>query len=70
MTTKDMHLSTELRRLRDEKGLSQHGLAAKSGIHRVTIADIERRDHTNPTLATVCKLASALDVSPAALLSR
>lgn len=69
MNTKDtMHLSTELRRLRDERGMSQDALAEKSGIHRVTIADIERRDRMNPTLATVCKLATALDVSPAALL--
>ena len=54
-------LGKNLRRLRDEKGLSQEAFAHEAGIHRTYISDIERGAR-NPTITVVEKIAVALGV--------
>lgn len=49
-----------LRRLRDDRGLTQEQLAAKSGVSRVTIARIESGLVPSPGLDVMTSLASAL----------
>ncbi|MSQ23914.1 MAG: XRE family transcriptional regulator [Chloroflexi bacterium] len=54
---------TQLRRLRLQRALTQQDLAQRSGVHRVTIAQLELgRDGVLPT--TLRKLAEALAVEP------
>ena len=52
---------TQIKTLRERRTLSQEALATKAGIHRVTLADIERGAH-QPTLDTLERLAKALKV--------
>ena len=47
--------------------MSQEQLAHKAGLHRSYISDIERGAR-NPSLSTVSRLATALDLSPSRLL--
>ena len=58
----------ELRKQRIEAGLTQEQLAKKSGVSRVTIANIERGSQTFIKSSTIIKLADALKVSPQVLL--
>lgn len=60
-------LGTNLRRLREAKGLSQEGFAFEAGIHRTYVSDIERGAR-NPTITVVEKLALALGVTASDLL--
>ena len=60
-------LSTNLRRLRLDKGWSQEAFAHEADLHRTYISDLERGAR-NPTIEVVDKLAVALDVSVGALL--
>lgn len=50
-----------LKKLRQEQGLSVPKLAALSGTHRRTIEDIEKRGDC--MLSTAVKLAAALNIS-------
>ena len=50
-----------LRALRSERGESQHGLARRAGVNRVSIARIEA-GHQLPRYSTLVALAKALDV--------
>ena len=52
----------KIKRLREEKGLTQDQLAKKAGLHRVTVAQIEADMRKNPDLSTRKKLAKALGV--------
>jgi transcriptional regulator with XRE-family HTH domain len=56
----------ELRRIREERGMSQGDLAAASGVDRVTINQVER-GRRKPSLGTLEKLATALGVELADL---
>jgi len=56
------HLAANLRRLRDERGLSQQQMARLAGVPRPTWASLESGS-ANPTLAVLSKVASALQVS-------
>lgn len=60
-------LATNLRRLRQEKGLSQEGFAHEAGLHRTYVSDIERGAR-NPTITVIDKLAAALGISVGKLL--
>lgn len=55
-----------LAQARRAKGLTQAELAAKSGVHRVTIARLER-GKGSPNAKTLKRLAAALGVSLDAL---
>lgn len=52
-----------LRRLRNEKGLTQEALEFDSGLSKNVVGNIERGE-ANPTLTTIKALAKALGVSP------
>lgn len=64
MTSK---LSTRLLLLRRDLHLNQEDLAAKSGISRPYISDLERGRITNAGVEVVEALASALQIEPAYL---
>jgi transcriptional regulator with XRE-family HTH domain len=63
MSKQDYPLSKNLRKLRDQKGLSQDRLAKLADIANNTIIKIEQGENKNPTLDTLKKLAEALGVS-------
>lgn len=56
------HLARNLRRLREERGLSQQQIAGLAGLPRPTWASLETGS-ANPTLAVLSKAAAALQVS-------
>jgi len=56
-------LPTIIRKLREEKGLSQEKLARLSDVSNNTIVNIEAGKQKNPTIDTIRKIAKALDVS-------
>ncbi len=60
-------LGTNLRRLREAKGLGQEAFAFEAGIHRTYVSDIERGAR-NPTITVVENLAVALGVTASELL--
>lgn len=62
-------LATNLRRLRESKGMSQEQLASRAGLHRTYVGAIERAER-NITLATLQRIANALAVDPVSLLLR
>ncbi len=63
------NFGARLKFLRTDRELSAEQLAEKSGIHAATIQRIERRG-IRPQLATVLKLADALNVKPGLLLGK
>ncbi len=52
-------LGLELRRMREEQGLTVEGLAEKSGVSATTVRDVERGAR-EARMDTVAKLAKAL----------
>lgn len=60
-------LSVRLKRLREERGLTQEKLAKRSGVSHGYLARLEIGMH-DPSLSTLAKLAKALKVSVAELL--
>jgi transcriptional regulator with XRE-family HTH domain len=58
--------ATDLRRLREKRGLSQERLGEEANIHMTHVSKIER-SQCEPGVRTVYKLAGALQVSVAAL---
>ena len=59
-------LARNLRRLRGERGLTLEELARRAGISRSMLIQVEQK-RVNPTLATLVRLAQALDVGLAEL---
>lgn len=55
-------MKNRIRLLRQEKGLSQEGLAARCGVSRQTINAIENNKY-DPTLALAFRLAGELDTT-------
>ena len=58
----------ELKKYRIKADLTQEQLAEKSGISRVTIANIERGSQSFLKSSTIIKLADALKIDPQVLL--
>lgn len=58
-----------LRKLREERGLSQEAAALACGIDRAYFGQLERAVKT-PTLKTVWRIADGLDTTPSKLLRR
>lgn len=63
MSKQDYPLSKNLKKLREQKGLSQDRLAKLADIANNTIIKIEQGENINPTLETLKKVAKALEVS-------
>lgn len=62
MATEAQKLGRNLKRIRKEKGISQGDIVRSLGMDRAFISNIEN-GKTNPTLATIAKLAKAVGVS-------
>jgi transcriptional regulator with XRE-family HTH domain len=60
---KNSHLSSRVKELRNQKGLSQETLAEESGLSLRTIQRIENGE-SNPTGDTLKRLSRALNVNP------
>lgn len=58
--------AANLRRIREERGLSQERLALAAGLNMTHVAKIERSER-QPGVRTVSKLSIALEVSAAEL---
>jgi transcriptional regulator with XRE-family HTH domain len=58
----DTTLRQELRRLREERGLSQAALAQRAGVDTSYISRLERGAHTTPRASTLIRIANALDL--------
>ncbi|MCL4833001.1 MAG: helix-turn-helix domain-containing protein [Caldilineaceae bacterium] len=62
-----MKLGTNIRTLREEKGLSQEQLALASGLDRTYLGGVERGERNIATI-NLCKIAFSLGVSPSIFL--
>jgi transcriptional regulator with XRE-family HTH domain len=62
MTVESKKLGNNLKRIRTEKGISQGDIARELDVSRGFISNIEN-GKTNPTLATIAKLAKVVGVS-------
>lgn len=60
--------ATTLRRLRQERSMTQEDLAFESGVGRVSIAKMETAKRL-PSLPTLFELARALDIPPGEIVS-
>lgn len=58
-----------LRKLREEKGLSQEQLGFESGFHRTYISQLER-GQKSPSLKTLFGIAGALEIKPSEIISQ
>jgi len=63
MSKQDYPLSKNLKKLREQKGLSQDRLAKRADVANNTIIKIEQGENMNPTLDTLKKITKALSVS-------
>lgn len=62
MQSESAKLGKNLKRIRTKKGMTQGDIVRTLGVSRSFVSNIEN-GKTNPTLATIVKLAKALGVS-------
>lgn len=62
-----VRLGKNLKEIREEKGITQSSIAKSLGVSRGFVSKVEN-GKTNPTLATIAKLAKALKVNTDELL--
>lgn len=55
-------IGKNLKKLREQKGISQDRLSKQADISLNTIAKLELEESPNPTIETLQKIAKALDV--------
>ncbi len=67
MKSESIRLGQNLKRIRTEKGITQGDIVRALGFSRSFVSNIEN-GKTNPTLATIAKLAKAIGVSTDELL--
>lgn len=63
-------ISKNIRKLREQKGISQDKLSKLADISLNTIAKLELDDSPNPTIETLQKIAKALEVRVEDLLKK
>jgi transcriptional regulator with XRE-family HTH domain len=63
-------VGAKLRRLREDRFISQRDLARLAGVSPTTVMQLETGQNPNPRLSTIRKLAEALAVDPGALVER
>lgn len=56
-------LAQKVKKLREEKGLSQEKLARLADVSNNTIVNIEAGKQNNPTIETLKRIAKALEIS-------
>ncbi|HEY7960634.1 MAG TPA: helix-turn-helix transcriptional regulator [Solirubrobacteraceae bacterium] len=66
LTPPDQNLAATLRRLRQQRGITQEALAFRAHVTVSALSRIER-GLSNPVWTTLVRLADALDVTPAEL---
>ena len=59
----NQNLATNIKKLREAKGLSQEKLARLADVANNTLIKMESGENKNPPLDTLKKVAKALDVS-------
>jgi len=59
----NQNLASNIKKLRETKGLSQEKLARLADVANNTLIKMESGENKNPTLDTLKKVAKALDVS-------
>ncbi|MES2966596.1 MAG: helix-turn-helix transcriptional regulator [Patescibacteria group bacterium] len=67
MQSEALKLGKNLKRIRTEKGISQGDIAKSLEVSRGFVSNLEN-GKTNPTLATITKLANAIGVTTDELL--
>jgi len=67
MKSESEKLGNNLKRIRTKKGITQGDIARSLGVSRGFVSNIEN-GKTNPTLATIARLANAIGVTSDELL--
>ena len=67
MNKESEKLGNNLKRIRTKKGITQGDIARSLGVSRGFVSNIEN-GKTNPTLATIARLANAIGVTSGELL--
>ena len=70
MTLVMRFVGATLRRLREDRFISQRDLARLADVSPTTVMHLETGQNPNPRLSTIRKLAEALAVDPGALVER
>jgi transcriptional regulator with XRE-family HTH domain len=60
---KDRTIGMKIREWRQKRGFTQEGLSRKSNVAYTTLVKIEGDAIQNPTLDTITKIASGLEIS-------
>ncbi len=70
MTLVMKFVGAKLRRLRENRFISQRDLAKLAGVSPTTIMQLETGQNSNPRLSTIRKIGEALGVDPNELVER